>query len=116
MPKQVKPVIMFLILDYVYMKMRETKDKKVLVVDEAWSLLNKMEDASYIFDIVKTSRKFKPLKSTTLSIFIYFLGEGRHGVVKKYFYSVGGIKCTRSGRIRGCGDVGRNLFLKSRRR
>ena len=58
MPKQVKPVIMFLILDYVYMKMRETREKKILVIDEAWSLLNRVQDASYIFEIVKTSRKF----------------------------------------------------------
>ncbi len=58
MPKQVKPVVMFLILDYVYMKMRETKQKKILVIDEAWSLLNRVEEASYIFEIVKTARKF----------------------------------------------------------
>ncbi len=58
MPKQVKPMIMFLILDYVYMQMKESKDKKLLVVDEAWSLLGKAEEASYIFEIVKTCRKF----------------------------------------------------------
>ena len=58
MPKQVKPVIMFLILDYVYMKMKKDKERKLLVVDEAWSLLCRTEDASYIFEIVKTCRKF----------------------------------------------------------
>jgi len=58
MPKQVKPVVMFLILDFVYMKMKETKEKKLLVVDEAWSLLGHAEEASYIFEIVKTCRKF----------------------------------------------------------
>jgi len=58
MPKQVKPVVMFLILDYVYMKMKESKERKLLVVDEAWSLLGHAEDASYIFEIVKTCRKF----------------------------------------------------------
>jgi hypothetical protein len=58
MPKQVKPVIMFLILDYVYMKMKETKERKLLVIDEAWSLLGHAEEASYIFEIVKTCRKF----------------------------------------------------------
>jgi len=58
MPKQVKPVVMFLILDYVYMKMRENKDRKLLVVDEAWTLLRKTEEASYLFEIVKTCRKF----------------------------------------------------------
>lgn len=58
MPKQVKPIIMFLILDYVYMKMKETKERKLLVIDEAWSLLGHTEEASYIFEIVKTCRKF----------------------------------------------------------
>ncbi len=58
MPRQVKPVVMFLILDYVYMKMRKDKQRKLLVIDEAWSLLGRSEDASYIFEIVKTSRKF----------------------------------------------------------
>lgn len=58
MPKQVKPLIMFLILDYVYMKMKESKERKLLVIDEAWSLLSRTEEASYIFEIVKTCRKF----------------------------------------------------------
>jgi hypothetical protein len=58
MPKQVKPLVMFLILDYVYSKMKEDKQRKLLVVDEAWSLLGKAEEASYLFEIVKTCRKF----------------------------------------------------------
>lgn len=58
MPKQVKPTIMFLVLDYVYMKMKGDIQRKLLVVDEAWSLLSRTEEASYIFEIVKTCRKF----------------------------------------------------------
>ena len=58
MPKQAKPVNMFLILDYVYMKMKKDKEKKLLVVDEAWSLLGRAEDSEYIFEIVKTCRKY----------------------------------------------------------
>jgi len=58
MPKQVKPLIMFLILDYIYMKMKQTKQRKLLIIDEAWSLLGHAEEASYIFEIVKTCRKF----------------------------------------------------------
>ncbi|MBW3006003.1 DUF87 domain-containing protein, partial [Candidatus Woesearchaeota archaeon] len=58
MPKQVKPVIMFLVLDYVYMKMRKNLDRKLLIIDEAWSLLSRAADATYIFEIVKTCRKF----------------------------------------------------------
>jgi len=58
LPRQVKPVIMFLVLDYVYMKMKRDLERKLLVIDEAWALLSRTEDASYIFEIVKTCRKF----------------------------------------------------------
>lgn len=58
MPKQIKPAIMFLVLDYVYMKMKTDLKRKILLIDEAWSLLSRTEDASYILEIVKTCRKF----------------------------------------------------------
>ena len=58
MPKQAKPVNMFLILDYVYMHMKKDLQRKLLIIDEAWSLLSRAEDSSYIFEIVKTCRKF----------------------------------------------------------
>lgn len=58
LPKQVKPVMMFLVLDYIYTKMKRSLDRKLLVIDEAWSLLREAHDASYIFEIVKTCRKF----------------------------------------------------------
>ncbi|MFH1073383.1 MAG: DUF87 domain-containing protein, partial [Nanoarchaeota archaeon] len=58
MPKQVKPVIMFLVLDFVYLKMKRDIERKILIIDEAWSLLERAEDASYVLEIVKTCRKF----------------------------------------------------------
>jgi len=38
--------------------MRRSLDRKLLVIDEAWSLLSRTEDAGYILEIVKTCRKF----------------------------------------------------------
>ena len=58
LPKQVKPAMMYIVLDYVYMKMKANLDRKILLIDESWSLLSRTEDASYIFEIVKTCRKF----------------------------------------------------------
>ncbi|MFA5020406.1 MAG: DUF87 domain-containing protein [Candidatus Pacearchaeota archaeon] len=58
LPKQVKPVLMFLVLDYIYTKMKSSLERKLLVIDEAWSLLSRTADASYILEIVKTCRKF----------------------------------------------------------
>ena len=58
MPKQVKPIMMFLILEFIVNKMREDKSRKLLVVDEAWSLLRHGEQADYLFELIKTSRKY----------------------------------------------------------
>lgn len=38
--------------------MKKDLHRKLLVIDEAWSLLGRTRDASYIFEIVKTCRKF----------------------------------------------------------
>jgi type IV secretory pathway VirB4 component len=35
MPKQVKPAIMFLVLDYIYMKMKSDLSRKILLIDES---------------------------------------------------------------------------------
>jgi len=58
LPKQVRPTMMFLVLDYVYAKMKKDLTRKLLIVDEAWSLLSRTADAAYIFEIVKTCRKY----------------------------------------------------------
>jgi len=58
LPSQVKPAVMFLVLDYIYMKMKANLDRKILLIDEAWTLLSRTEEAGYIFEIVKTCRKF----------------------------------------------------------
>jgi len=58
MPAQVKPAVMFMVLDYIYMKMKSDLDRKILLIDEAWTLLSRTEDAGYIFEIVKTCRKY----------------------------------------------------------
>ena len=58
MPKQVKPVMMFLVLEYVYSKMKQDRNRKLLVIDEAWSMLQNAAEEGYIFEVVKTCRKF----------------------------------------------------------
>jgi len=57
-PKQVKPLLMFLVLEYVYAQMKKDRQRKLLVIDEAWSLLSRSEEEGYIFEIAKTCRKW----------------------------------------------------------
>ncbi len=57
-PEQLKPAIMFLAMDFVYIAMKNSPQKKLLVIDEAWSLLRFGKSAEHIFALVKTARKF----------------------------------------------------------
>lgn len=58
MPSQVKPTMMFLILDYLYEVCQKNKERKLVVVDEAWTLLRHGEHSDYLYRICKTARKF----------------------------------------------------------
>ncbi|MFH1722388.1 MAG: ATP-binding protein [Candidatus Altiarchaeota archaeon] len=53
-----KGVLMFLILEYVYTEMKKSKNRKMLAIDEAWTVLSAGDQAEYVLKIVKTCRKF----------------------------------------------------------
>ncbi len=58
MPGQIKPVMMYLIMDFVHKKMQKDRERKTLVIDEAWSLLRFAEHSKSIYELIKTARKF----------------------------------------------------------
>lgn len=58
MPNQIKPVMMFLIMDFVHKKMQKDRERKALIIDEAWTLLRFAEHSKHIFELIKTARKF----------------------------------------------------------
>src|SRR3989344_2093920 len=58
MPSQIKPVMMYLIMDFVHRKMQKDRERKALIIDEAWSLLRFAEHSKSIFELIKTARKF----------------------------------------------------------
>jgi type IV secretory pathway VirB4 component len=58
MPTAVKPLMSYLILEYLHSTMQNDHRRKVLAIDEAWSLLRHAGSSDYLFKIVKTCRKF----------------------------------------------------------
>jgi len=58
MPAALKPLMSYLILEYLYSTMQKDKSRKILAIDEAWSLLSQSTSSDYLFKIVKTCRKF----------------------------------------------------------
>lgn len=53
-----KGTIMFLLLEYIYNRMKKSRKRRVCVVDEAWTVLSAGEEGEYIFRLIKTCRKF----------------------------------------------------------
>lgn len=55
---QLRPIAMYIILDYVWTKVRSELKKRVMVVDEAWSLMQHEDSAKFLFGLVKRARKY----------------------------------------------------------
>jgi conjugal transfer ATP-binding protein TraC len=53
-----KPIAIFLILDYIWTKMRRDLRKRILVVDEAWYLMRYPDSANFLYGIAKRARKY----------------------------------------------------------
>ncbi|MYE38360.1 MAG: DUF87 domain-containing protein [Candidatus Spechtbacteria bacterium SB0662_bin_43] len=53
-----RPVAMHLIVNHIWKSIRSQLKKRILVIDEAWWLLQYPESASFLFGIVKRARKY----------------------------------------------------------
>lgn len=53
-----KPIAIFIILDYIWTKMRRDLKKRLLIVDEAWYLMRQPDSAAFLYGIAKRARKY----------------------------------------------------------
>lgn len=53
-----RPIAMFIILDFIWTKVRRDIKKRLLVVDEAWHMMRYPDTASFLWSIVKRARKY----------------------------------------------------------
>ncbi|MEK9200776.1 MAG: ATP-binding protein [Patescibacteria group bacterium] len=53
-----KPIAIFIILDFIWTKMRRDLKKRILVVDEAWYLMRYPDSAAFLYGIAKRARKY----------------------------------------------------------
>lgn len=58
LPDQLRPLAMYLILDYIWTKIRTDIKKRLLVVDEAWYMMKNPDSASFLVEIAKRARKY----------------------------------------------------------
>ncbi len=53
-----RPIAMFVILDFIWTKIRRDIKKRLLVVDEAWHMMRYEDTAQFLWSIVKRARKY----------------------------------------------------------
>ena len=66
MEDELKPIAMYLVLNYVWTKVRKELRRRLLVVDEAWWLLKQEAGATFLLNTAKRARKYY-LGLTTIS-------------------------------------------------
>src|SRR2546429_2222036 len=54
----IRPIAMFIILDYIWTRVKRDQRKRLLVVDEAWYLMRHPDSATFMYSIAKRARKY----------------------------------------------------------
>ena len=55
---ELRPSAMYVILDYVWTKIKRDLKKRILVVDEAWYLMKYPDSAAFLYSMAKRARKY----------------------------------------------------------
>jgi len=58
MEDELRPMAMFIIMRYIWNKVRSELKKRILVVDEAWWIMKSEDGASFLFGMCKRARKY----------------------------------------------------------
>lgn len=53
-----KPLAFFLILDFIWTKIKKDLKKRILIVEEAWFLMQREDSARFLYGLVKRARKY----------------------------------------------------------
>jgi len=55
---ELKPLAMYLMLDFIWTKIRKDKRRRLLIVDEAWYMMQDPESAKFMYSMAKRARKY----------------------------------------------------------
>jgi type IV secretory pathway VirB4 component len=63
---ELRPVAMYIVLNYIWNITKSDKKKRMLIVDEAWQLMKYEDSANFLFSLAKRARKYQ-LGLTTIT-------------------------------------------------
>jgi len=72
---ELKPLAMYLMLDFIWTKIRKDQKKRLLVVDEAWYMMQSEDSAKFMYSIAKRARKYYLGLTTITQDVADFLGN-----------------------------------------
>lgn len=55
---ELRPIAMYIILDFIWTRISRVTKKRLLVVDEAWYLMKNQDSAMFLYSIAKRARKY----------------------------------------------------------
>ncbi len=58
MEESLRPIAMYVILDFIWTRIKKNLKKRILVIDEAWYFMKHPDSASFIHSMVKRARKY----------------------------------------------------------
>ena len=58
MEEELRPIAMYIILDFIWTRIRKELKKRILVIDEAWYFMKHQDSASFIHAMAKRARKY----------------------------------------------------------
>lgn len=56
--EDLRPIAMHIILDFVWTKVKKSLKKRLLILDEAWYMMQYQDSASFVYSIAKRARKY----------------------------------------------------------
>lgn len=63
---ELRPVAMYIVLNYIWNKTKTDRRRRILIVDEAWQLMKYEDSANFLFSLAKRARKYN-LGITTIT-------------------------------------------------
>lgn len=58
MEEELRPIAMYIILDFIWTRVKKTLKRRILVIDEAWYFMIHPDSAAFIYSMVKRARKY----------------------------------------------------------
>lgn len=55
---ELRPIAMYMMLDYIWTRIKKSRKKRILIIDEAWIMMQYGDAAKFVYSVAKRARKY----------------------------------------------------------